>query len=421
MQSMYSSISLHSSIFTSLFSTLPHMFLLILGGVCAFLLTYALTFGVMYLCRKLGFFDALEERKIHKKPVPRLGGIAIFAAFLVTSLLFYAPSLTLKNAQVEMIFGHAYSKELVIYTLFLLASLLIVVVHAYDDVRGLKPLPKLIAQTCAVLLLLGPGFHSFHGVLFFGVNNPFVHGPIAHNPTLPWYQQPELTLFITKPDVSLLAIPAVLFTWFWIVGMMNTINFIDGLDGLATGIVAITGLFITIISWTMGQNSIAILAAIFTGAVAGFLPHNWNPAKIIMGDSGSQFLGIALAVLAVMGGAKFALILMILGIPILDIAWVMVNRIRRGQHPMQFDVLSLHYRNTHLHYRLLFGGLNARQICYILYAVTFTFGLLALRLPHIYKFVGFALVGITMMALLLWSTRLQKRKEENEQHTVAHS
>lgn len=421
MQSMYHNISLHPSIFASLLLALPDIFLLILGGLCAFLLTYACTFGVIFLCRKLGFLDAIEERKIHKKPVPRLGGIAIFAAFLVVSLLFYAPSLTRKNAQVEMIFGHAYPKELVIYALFVLASLLIVAVHAYDDVKGLKPLPKLIAQTCAVLLLLGPGFHSFHGVLFFGVNNPIVHGPIAHNPALPWYQQAELTLFITKPDVSLLAIPAVIFTWFWIVGMMNTINFIDGLDGLATGIVAITGLFITIISWTMGQNSIAILSAIFTGAVAGFLPHNWNPARIIMGDSGSQFLGIALAVLAIMGGAKFALILMILGIPILDIAWVMVNRMRRGQHPMQFDVLYLHYRHTHLHYRLLFGGLNAKQICYVLYGVTFTFGLLALQLPHLYKLVGFALVGITMMALLLWSTQLQKRKEGNKPREVASS
>ncbi len=405
----------------SLLPLLPTNIVIIIGGVCAFLLTYVLTFGVIFLCRKLGFFDAIEQRKIHKKPVPRLGGLGIFVAFLITSLLFYAPSLTTEHAQMENIFGYTYPKELVVYVLFLLASTLIVAVHAYDDVRGMKPLPKLIAQTCAVLLLLGPGFRTFHGVLFFGVNNPFVHGIVPHNPALPWYQQPELTLFINHPDVSLLAIPAVLFTWFWIVGMMNAINFIDGLDGLASGIVAITGLFITIISWTLGQNSIAILAAIFTGSVAGFLPHNWNPAKIIMGDSGSQFLGIALAVLAVMGGAKFALILMILGIPILDIAWVMVNRMKRGQHPMKFDILYLHYRHTHLHYRLLFGGLNARQICYILYSITFAFGLLALKLSHLYKLVGFALVGLTMMALLLWSTQLQKKQEAHKNQEVVQS
>lgn len=123
---------------------------------------------------------------------------------------------------------------------------------------------------------------------------------------------------------------------------------------------------------------------------------------------------LCLAVLAVIGGAKFALILMILGIPILDIAWVAVNRIRRGQNPMKFDILHLHYRKTHLHYRLLFGGLDARQICAVLYSVTCIFGLLALELPRVYKFVGFALVGIVMVALLWWSTQLQNKKEKQQ-------
>ncbi len=260
----------------------------------------------------------------------------------------------------------------------------------------MKPLPKLIAQTVAVLILLGPGLHAFHGVLFFGIHNPFVHGSAAYNPALPWYRQPTLTLFIREPVVSWLAIPAVLFTWFWIVGMMNAINFIDGLDGLAAGIVAITGLFITIISWSLQQYSIALLAAIFTGAVAGFLPHNWNPARIIMGDS----------------GAKFALILMLLGIPILDVALVMIHRIMRGQHPMQRDLLPLHARFTHLHYRLLFGGLNPRQVCLVLYAATCTLGILALALPSFYKFVGILLVEGIMVGLLRWSAYLQKRKAE---------
>lgn len=392
---------------------LPNNIIIFLAGASTFLLTYIMTFGVIAFCRKVGWVEAVQENKIHTVAVPRVGGVAIFVAFLLASLVFYTPSLDPKYPQVEMIFGHEYPKELVIYVLFVIASVLIVAVHVYDDIKGLKPLPKLLAQTCAVLIILGPGFHSFHGVLFFGVNNPFVKGATTYNPALPWYQQPELTLFIREAVISLLAIPAVLFTWFWIAGMMNAINFIDGLDGLAAGIVAITGLFITIISWTLGQHSIAILSAIFTGAVAGFIPHNWNPARIIMGDSGSQFLGIGLAVLAIMGGAKFALILMVLGIPILDIAWVMVNRMRRGQHPMKKDVLNIHYRRTHLHYRLLFGGLHARQICYILYSVTFIFGLLALNLPRTYKFVGFALVAVTMVSLLVWSTHLQRKKEEN--------
>jgi UDP-GlcNAc:undecaprenyl-phosphate GlcNAc-1-phosphate transferase len=302
----------------------------------------------------------------------------------------------------------------VIYTLFLAASALIVAVHVYDDVRGLKPLPKIIAQTIAVLILMGPGFHFFHGMLFFGIHNPLPHTAVSYDPALPWYKEPELTLIIHEPVVSLLAIPAVLFTWFWVVGMMNAVNFIDGLDGLAAGIVAIAGLFITIISWQQHQYTVAMLAVIFTGAAAGFLPHNWNPARIIMGDSGSQFLGLGLAVLAVIGGAKFALLLLVLGIPILDIAWVMFNRIRRGQHPMQRDILPLQARKTHLHYRLLFGGLTPRQVCLVFYGATALLGAFALFLPTVYKFLGILMVVVVMALLLWWSTRLQIKREQQE-------
>lgn len=359
---------------------------LLLGGVCAFVLAYLFTFGVIAVSRKAGWLDMPAERRVHKAPVPRLGGVAIFLAFVITSVSLYV---TMYGVQ---------QKEVVTYWLFLLASLLIVAVHAYDDVKGLKPLPKLLAQTLSVLIILGPFNGKFNGVLLFGLSNPFrVHGSVL------WYRQPELTLFIHHPDITWLAIPAVLFTWFWMVGMMNTVNFIDGLDGLATGVVAITGIFITIISWTLGQQSIAILAAIFTGATLGFLPHNWNPAKIFMGDTGSQFLGLALAVLSIIGGAKIALALMVLGIPILDVAVVAINRIRRGQHP-------LHYDKTHLHHRFLATGWSVRQICYIMYSLTIVFGILALDLPRIYKPLGILLVGVTMTGLIVWMDYRQRKR-----------
>ena len=400
--------------------------LLALGGVIAFLLTYLFTFGVIALARRAGWVEKPIEGKIHTVTRPRIGGLGIYAAFVVASLVLYAPFLQTQTASctsdcIEYIFGKSYPKELVIYVLFLIASALIVAVHVYDDIRGLKPLPKIIAQTVAVLILMGPGLHYFHGVLFFGIHNPLPHTLSAYDPTQPWYREPELTLFIhttkfqVEPAVELLAIPAVLFTWFWIVGMMNSVNFIDGLDGLAAGIVAIAGLFITIISWQQQQYTVAMLAVIFTGSVAGFLPHNWNPARIIMGDSGSQFLGLCLAVLAVIGGAKFALLLLVLGIPILDIAWVMVNRIRRGQHPMQRDILPLQARKTHLHYRLLFGGLTPRQVCLVLYGATALLGAFALFLPTVYKFLGIGMAVIVMAGLLWWSTHLQIKREQQEQ------
>jgi UDP-GlcNAc:undecaprenyl-phosphate GlcNAc-1-phosphate transferase len=276
-----------------------------------------------------------------------------------------------------------------------------VIVHAYDDVFGLKPWPKLLAQTIAVIIILAPWGKEFNGILLFTFNNPF--GRDIVQPGAPWYLQPTLFLIVHDTTIRLAAIPAVLFTWFWIAGMMNTVNLIDGLDGLASGVVAIAALFITIISFILQQYSIAILAAIFTGAVLGFLPHNWNPAKIFMGDSGSMFLGLCLAVLSIMGGAKLALAFTVLGVPILDVAVVMINRIRRGQSP-------LHYDKTHLHYRLMATGLGTKQICYVFYGLTFMFGLLALGLPRIFKFVGIFLLVLTMAGLIYWIDYRQRQR-----------
>ncbi len=382
------------------FSLPNELSLLLVSSICALLLSFLLTLVVIKVSHKFGWLDrsTAERTRIHKKPVPRLGGIAIFLAFVVVSLLFYAT-----NPELD-------GMEMTRYILLLVAATLIVVVHAYDDVKGLKPLTKLLVQTLAVLILLGPWFvdMKFHGILLFGFNNPLPTRVLVPHAGLAWYQQPELTLFIRPPAhqlpvISWLVIPAVLFTWFWMVGMMNTINFIDGVDGLATGVVAITGVFIAVISWTLQQHTIAILAAIFTGAVLGFLILNWNPAKIFMGDSGSQFLGIMLASLSILGGAKVALALMVLGIPILDVFVVSINRIRRGQS-------FTHYDTKHLHHRLLATGLNARQICYVFYSLTLGFGVLALGLPRIYKILGIVLVAVIMAALIIWIDSRQRRR-----------
>src|SRR5713101_5692447 len=360
----------------------------LIGGGCAFVFAYLLTFLIGAFCRKVGWLDRPAARRVHIKAVPRLGGVAIFIAFFIASRLFYSSGPSL-NPHVH---------ELTIYWLLIAAGALMVIVHAYDDVMGLKPLPKLIAQTVAVLIILAPWGTEFNGILIFTFNNPF--GTEV---------QPTLFLFTHDTLISLIAIPAVLFTWFWIVGMMNTVNLIDGLDGLATGVVAIAALIITMISFVLQQYSIAILSAIFTGATLGFLPHNWNPAKIFMGDSGSMFLGLGLAVLSIMGGAKIALAIIVLGVPILDVAVVMINRIRRGQSP-------LHYDKTHLHYRLMATGLNTRQICYMFYGLTFLFGLLALSVPkddpnaHFFKLVIIGVVVLTMAGLVYWIDLRQRRR-----------
>ncbi len=379
---------------------LPDIMTVLIGGITAFVLAFVLTFFVKAFCYKVGWLDKPATRRVHTKAVPRLGGVAMFLAFVIASLLFYTPGPNF----------NAHANELTIYWLLIAAGTLMVLVHAYDDILGLGPWPKLLAQTIAVIIILGPWIDkTFHGVLLFTFNNPF---GIEHlNPNLPpppWYREPTFLLFIQKADITFAAIPAVLLTWFWTVGMMNTVNWIDGMDGLATGVVGITALFITLISFMLHQYSIAVLSAIFTGAIFGFLPHNWNPAKIFMGDSGSMFLGLALAVLSIMGGAKLALALMVLGVPILDVAVVIMNRIRRRQSPV-------HYDKTHLHHRLMATGLSVKQICYLFYGLATTFGLLALSFSgihsaHLYKFLGIILVVLTMVGLVLWVDRRQRQR-----------
>ncbi len=370
---------------------LPDVALLLIGGICAFVLAYLLAFVVRAFCRKVGWLDYPAPRRVHAKPVPRLGGVAIFLAFFIVSLLFYTPGP---------------SNEITIYWLLIAAAALLVIVNAYDDVKGLKWPTKLIVQTIAVIIILGPYNGVFQGVLLFTFNNPF--GVEVYRAGLPWYREPTLFLIVQDSAIRFAAIPAILLTWFWTVGMMNTVNWIDGMDGLATGVVGITSLFITVISFMLGQQSIAVLSAIFTGAVLGFLPHNWNPAKMFMGDSGSMFLGLGLAVLSIMGGAKLALALMVLGVPILDVAVVIINRVRRGQSPM-------HYDKTHLHHRLRATGLSVRKICYVLYGLALMFGLLAASISgvhsaHFYKLVGVGLVVLAMFALIIWIDRRQRQR-----------
>jgi UDP-GlcNAc:undecaprenyl-phosphate/decaprenyl-phosphate GlcNAc-1-phosphate transferase len=376
---------------------LPDVITLLIDGACAFVLAFALTYLVKAFCYKVGWLDKPAARRVHTKAVPRLGGVAMYLAFAIVSLLFYTPGPNL----------NAHANELTIYWLLIVGGALMVLVHAYDDILGLNPWPKLLAQTIAVIIILGPWIDgTFHGILLFTFNNPF--GVEHFNPNLPWFREPTLFLVVQNSDIALAAIPAILLTWFWTVGMMNTVNWIDGMDGLATGVVGITAFFITLISFMLQQYSIAVLSAIFTGAVFGFLPHNWNPAKIFMGDTGSMFLGLALAVLSIMGGAKLALALMVLGIPILDVAVVIMNRIRRGQSPV-------HYDKTHLHHRLMATGLSVKQICYLFYGVAIIFGLLALSFSgihaaHFYKFIGIILVILTMIGLIFWVDHRQLQR-----------
>ncbi len=181
--------------------------------------------------------------------------------------------------------------------------------------------------------------------------------------------------------------------------MMNTLNWLDGLDGLAGGVTLIAALVFTAHSLGLGQVSVALLPLALAGAVAGFLPHNFYPARVFLGSSGSMLLGYALGTFSIFGGAKTATALLVLGIPILDVAWQILNRIQSGRSPFQAD-------RRHLHHRLLEMGLSERGVVGIFYLVSLVFGGLALLLPSAqYKLVALTVLTGSALALLITAGR----------------
>lgn len=358
----------------------PPVVTLVCGFIIALILSILLTARIGQLCRRLGWLDQPSERRVHVAPVPRLGGVAMFLTFVFTAALVYWPSNT---------------HEVLVYEGFLPAALFITAVMAYDDIRGLPPGIKLVLQTIAVLILILPGLTSGSG----GERGAIV--TFLHNP-----------LHLSNAN-STLAIPllvAIPFTWFWCVGMMNTINMADGLDGLAGGVTAINAIVLTIVAILLHQYTVAVLCAVFSGSIFGFLKHNWHPAKIFMGDSGSMFLGLALATLANIGGAKLATVLLVMCIPVIDVAVVIVQRLRGGR-------AAMHYDKRHLHHKLLESGFSQMQIVLIFYSLTGFFGLLAIlalvlpdALPFFFSLriagaslahmVGFGLGGLAMAIIL---------------------
>jgi UDP-GlcNAc:undecaprenyl-phosphate GlcNAc-1-phosphate transferase len=204
---------------------------------------------------------------------------------------------------------------------------------------------------------------------------------------------------------------AVLFTLFWLVGMSITVNWLDGLDGLATGVTFIASVILfvhTAFRQQPPQPTIALLPIALAGCALGFLPFNYHPARIFLGSSGAYFLGFTLACLSIIGGAKVATALLVLGIPILDVAWQIVARLRRGTSPFLAD-------RGHLHQRLYDLNLSQRTVVWLYWGLCAAFGLLALVLNSpIYKLAALVAMALIMVVVLAWVAR-QPVPEKREQ------
>ena len=305
----------------------------ILALGASMLLSFGLTPLVKRLAYRIGAVDVPKDRRrMHDHPIPRLGGLAIFVGFVITVLLFARPDRQLRG--------------------ILLGACLIVAVGVVDDSHPLGAGIKFILQIVASLIAV------WHGVVIQMIANPlpFVVGPY-------W-------------DFGIMAVPI---TVIWIVAVTNSVNLIDGLDGLADGVSTIAALTMLIIALLMGDLKMAVICAALVGACVGFIPYNRNPAKIFMGDTGATFLGYMLATVSVTGLFKlyamisFIVPFIILGFPIYDTASAFTRRILKGQNPMKAD-------RSHTHHKLIDMGMNQKQAVATLYLIAGVLGLCAVMI-----------------------------------------
>jgi UDP-GlcNAc:undecaprenyl-phosphate/decaprenyl-phosphate GlcNAc-1-phosphate transferase len=280
------------------------------GALIAFVIVVLLTPAVGGMARLLGVVSPPGGRHIHKRPIPRLGGLAIFLGILVPSLAF----LSLDGEMRGIVLGAAVA----------------CVVGAIDDFRGLDPIPKLGGQIAAAAI-------------------PCAFGTWIDHFTFPFLGVVDLPAYVGMP-----------LTVLWIVAVMNMVNFLDGMDGLASGVCAIAGLTFMTLALSLGKIDAAILSAIVAGACIGFLRHNFFPARIFMGDSGAMCLGFILAAVSIQGLLKTAstvvllLPLLVLAVPIIDTSFVVAKRLKYRQPIYGAD-------KSHLHHRFLNIGFSQRR------------------------------------------------------------
>jgi UDP-GlcNAc:undecaprenyl-phosphate GlcNAc-1-phosphate transferase len=340
----------------------------LLGFTIAFLVTVAATPAVKRYALKHNVVDhPSEERKIHKRPIAYLGGVAIFAGFLTAVVLLLPVSRQLAA--------------------LLLACLILVAIGVVDDIRGLSPWTKLGAQFVAAGVALAGGL----GITY--ITNPF-GGVIDLT-----YGRTAVDLFGLQFNITPIGNAISIL---WMVGLANVVNFLDGLDGLAAGTSAIAALTIFFLSIGPGvdQPLVALLAIILAGAALGFLPYNFYPARIFMGDSGAYFLGLTLAMLSIYSGAKLATAALVLGVPIIDTLWAATRRIAKRKSPFRAD-------RKHFHHLLLDAGMTQRQAVLTLYAVAAAFGVIALTTGSLTKLIAL-IVLIFLMAAAIAGLVLRK-------------
>jgi UDP-GlcNAc:undecaprenyl-phosphate/decaprenyl-phosphate GlcNAc-1-phosphate transferase len=348
---------------------------LVVAFVAAALLALGLTPLVRRFSEAFGLIDQPDPRRVNIRPVPRGGGLAVVGAFLPVAIVVVV---MVDRGVVESVAipSSVHPSEL---GALLVGGLLAAAIGFLDDVLQIRARWQFLGQIAIALVAVGGG------VIVDTVASPI--GPS----------------FIQLGEIL-----GVAFTVLWIVGMLNSINFIDGLDGLSSGIAFIAAVTLGLISLAMlGQPFIAILCFVLAGALLGFLRWNFYPASIILGTSGVLFIGYTLAVLSILGTAKVAVALLVLGVPIIDTFWIIVRRLANKRSPFTPD-------RGHVHHRLLDLGLSHTQTVLLIYAITGVLAALSFVLSgagQLYAFLGVVVASGLVLFLLTGREHVQEDLE----------
>ena len=350
--------------------TRQEVIFLIGAFIVAFVFSFAATPLVKIWAVKLKAVDIPKDgRRMHKHPIPRLGGLAIIFGFIVAVLCFYGKMDRRMTAT-------------------LIGAGIIAAMGVVDDIKTLDAKPKFCIQILAALIVVIGGdlrIDVLTNPNFFSDN--------------PYWVLPEWG--------------STVITILWIVFITNAVNFIDGLDGLAAGVSAIMSVSLVFIAVKVGEYPVAIIGTSLMGACFGFLPYNFNPAKIFMGDTGSTFLGFMLATLSIQGVFKsyaiisFAVPLLILGLPLFDASFAMLRRISKGQSPMKAD-------RGHLHHRVIDMGFSQKQTVFILYAISGVLGITAVVLAESNALRAILILLCVLVFILIQAMVLRTNRDEGE-------
>jgi UDP-GlcNAc:undecaprenyl-phosphate/decaprenyl-phosphate GlcNAc-1-phosphate transferase len=315
--------------------------------------------------------QSAPERKIHGNTQPLMGGLAIYLAFTITMF-----GLALISGQ--LVGDGMPWKYLFAITL---GGLWLMIGGIIDDKRNLPASRQLIWPLLAVLTVIAGGI----GIDY--ITNP-MGGIISLN-------QADIDFLHIGETIFQITLWADVFAFIWLLGMMYTTKFLDGLDGLVSGITAIGSIFVFIISLQpeVSQPGTALLAAMLAGSTIGFLFFNWHPAKIFLGEGGSVYLGFMLGTISIIAGSKISTALLVMGIPILDVVWVIIRRLAERRSPFVGD-------KKHLHFRLIDAGFSHRKSVTFLLLLSAVFALAGLFVTGSNKLTTFGILAIVMVLLL---------------------